>query len=244
MRADPSSEGLASYFRDISSRKKNEEQLRPVSDRLLDVLAIERAALAHELHDEFGQVLTAVKLQLQALAQKGPSPHLEDCVALVDQLLQQVRSLSLDLRPSQLHDLGLAAALRSHLARLARQTGRNIRFECGDDVPRLTGQHPTACFRIAQEAVTNALRHTSAGEINVALHRDGAFLTLVVRDDGGGFDTQAMRADALKGGSTGRLGMEDRAHVLDGTFDVESRPGAGTTVRARIPLEAMARSRT
>jgi signal transduction histidine kinase len=219
-----------------------------LSDRLLSVQETDRAALAHELHDEFGQVLTAVKLQLQAVEQRTPSPRIEDCVALVDQVLQQVRSLSLDLRPAQLDDQGLAVALASHLARLSRQTGRTIGFQCGDDVPRLVGQRATACFRIVQEAITNALRHSGAGEIRVKLERvghdshddcAGASLRMVIRDDGVGFDPEVTRINALTGTSIGILGMQDRVNILGGALDIRSAPGTGTEVRVDIPLASL-----
>ncbi len=239
VRAYPSNQGLAVHFRDISGRKQDEQQLHSLSDRLLGAQEFERAALARELHDEFGQVLTTIKLQLQVLARRAPSSRLEDCVALVDDALRRVRSLSLDLRPSQIDAGGLAIALRTHIS---RQTLRNITFRSDLDVPVLTGQRATACFRIAQEAVTNALRHSEAGHIDVSLSRRGDFLQLVVRDDGEGFDLTRLRANPAAGTSLGIRGMEDRVSILGGDLQIRTGIGMGTEICATILLESILRS--
>ena len=235
-RAYPSEEGLAVYFRDITERKKSQQRLQTLSEKMLHVQESERASLARELHDEFGQVLTAVKLQLQLLEKRTPSPRLEDCIALVDQALRQVRSLSLDLRPFQLDDLGLGAALGAHLERLSRQSALSISFECDPGVPRLIGPRATAFFRIAQEAVTNAMRHAQARSVQVKLYCEGELLVLVVSDDGVGFDIGKMRADAVKGGSLGMMSMEERVRMFGGTLDIRPAGASGTVVVARIPL--------
>lgn len=235
---------FAGFVRDITERKLAEqgvlsarERLQALSDQLLQVQENERASLARELHDEFGQSLTAMKLQLQMIAQGAPSAGLEDCVALADHALQQVRKLSLDLRPPQLDALGLQAALRSHVERLVQQTGRAVSLEVSPVLPDLTGPRAAACFRIAQEALTNMVRHAGRASARVELGCEDAWLTLVVSDDGPGFDVAQRRAGALKGGSLGLLSMEERANMLGGTLEISSRPGAGTTVTARIPLQ-------
>ncbi|HWA37830.1 MAG TPA: PAS domain S-box protein [Burkholderiales bacterium] len=235
---------FAGFVRDITERKLAEqgvrsarERLQALSDQLLRVQENERASLARELHDEFGQSLTAMKLQLQMLAQGAPSAGLEDCIALADHVLGQVRTLSLELRPPQLDALGLEAALRAHTARLAQQTGRAIAFEASSPLPKLTGARAAACFRIAQEALTNMVRHSGPSGARVALGCGDGVLELVVSDDGAGFDVAQKRAGALKGGSLGLLSMEERANMLGGTLEIASRPGAGTTVSARIPLQ-------
>ena len=230
---------IIGMLENITESKRAQEAVVRLSDRLLSVQETERGVLARELHDEFGQVLTAVKLQLQSQLKKSPSPRLEDSVALIDELLRQVRSLSLDLRPAQLDEEGLAVALQSHIARLSRHTGRAIGFECGPDVPMLTGAHATACFRVVQEAVTNALRHSRADAILVRLERDGDFFCMTVRDNGAGFDAASARTGASLRGSMGLLGMEDRLGLIGGTLEIRSAAGAGTEVRARVPMKAM-----
>lgn len=230
---------LVSMVEDITDSKRSQEAVARLTDRLLSVQEAERGMLARELHDEFGQVLTAVKLQLQSQVKTSPSPRLEDSVALVGDLLRQVRSLSLDLRPAQLDEAGLAAALQLHVGRLSRHTGRAIGFECAPDVPLVTGPHATACFRVVQEAVTNALRHSKANSIQVRLERNGDFLCMIVCDNGSGFDAASARTGASRGGSMGLLGMEDRVGLIGGTLEIRSGAAAGTEVRVRVPIKAM-----
>jgi two-component system sensor histidine kinase UhpB len=234
---------FAGFIRDITERKLNEAnmatsraRLQALSDQLLQVQEVERANLARELHDEFGQTLTAVKLQLQTLGQQTPSPFLEDCIALVDQGLKQVRALSLDLRPPQLERLGLATALRAHVGRLSQQTGAPVTFGDAPGFPGLTGPRAVACFRIVQEALTNAIRHARAQSVRVRLDLEPGVLLLEVADDGAGFDLEAKRSHAAQGGSLGLLSMEERAHLLGGALEIHTRVGGGTRVTARVPL--------
>ena len=211
------------------------ERLQALLDQLFTVQENERAQLARELHDEFGQTLTAVKLQLQVMMHAHSPERVEDCIALIDELVRQVRTLSLGLRPAQLDDLGLEEALEAHVARLARQAECALRFECGPQVGRVTGPAAVACFRIAQEALTNALRHARATRIEVHLARDDRALRLQVADDGRGFDVEMMRRKAARGGSLGLLTMEERARMLGGTLELRSRPGEGTVLTASLP---------
>ena len=235
---------FAGIVRDITMRKRNHDALeegqarmRALSDQLLQVQETERATLANELHDAFGQMLTALKLQLQLQVRDQPSTRLDDCIALVDQSLRQVRSLSLDLRPPQLADLGLASALRAHLERLSAQTGRLITFKMPQEVPVLLGARAVAGFRIVQEAVNNALRHAGPCPIHVELNCHASQLELTVQDQGNGFDLAEQRARAVLGRSLGLLSMEERARMVGGTLDIESAIGAGTLVRLRMPLQ-------
>lgn len=214
-------------------------RLRALSSRILDIQERERRALARELHDEIGQALTAVKINLQALlfdASLGAAARrVEASVAIVDEALRKVRGLSLDLRPPQLDDLGLAAALRWYLARQAEASGVAIELEADEALARLDPEVETACFRIAQEAVTNALRHARARRIAVRLCREGEALRLEVRDDGAGFDVGRARAAAAHGGSLGLAGMEERAALAGGRAEFVSIPGEGTVVGALFP---------
>ncbi len=235
---------LVGTVQDITEQKfienrlvETSRRLGALSDRLLEVQESERATLARELHDEFGQTLTAVQLQLHSLSRHAPASALEDCMALVDQALNQVRSLSLDLRPPQLDSLGLAAALEAHFRRLSAQSGTVIRFESAPDMPRLVGACATACFRIAQEAVTNAMRHSGATRIDVTLSIDEGYIELLVRDDGSGFDVRSKRESAARGASLGLLSMQERSRMCRGTFRIRSQPGNGTEVSARLALE-------
>jgi PAS domain S-box-containing protein len=221
------------------------ERQRALSRRLLTAHEEERRRLAVELHDELGQVLTAVKINLESLAQAktpaGTFATMAATIQSVDEALLRVRDLALDLRPSVLDDLGLAAAIRWYVDRFAR--GGPIETHLSIDVlPALEPEVQTACFRVAQEALTNVDRHARAQHAWIDLHvLDGA-LELSVRDDGIGFDVTAARARAMRGTSVGLLGMQERVSLVDGEYEVVRVPAGGTEVRARFPLTAGTRS--
>ena len=230
---------------DVSQRRQFEESLRiahlrlqRLSRRAMEVLESERRYLARELHDEIGQVLTAVKINLESVARQISDPvlkeRLSDSVEIAASALNQVRQLSLDLRPAQLDDLGLIAALRGHLDRQASVGQLVARFTTTELASRLKPEVETACFRVAQEALTNVLRHARARNVWLDLSVDGGILTLSVRDDGIGFQVQGSGAAAAE--SLGLLSMEERVSLVGGKLTVESHPGQGTVVRANIPV--------
>ena len=235
--------GIDGIAADIQVR---EERLAALSRRVLDVQESERRAVARELHDEIGQVLTALKLMLQT--PRHPSPLAEqariaECIALADRLLQQVRSLSLDLRPSMLDHLGLPATLRWYLHREVERGRFAADMQLYPDDVRLSSELETTLFRIAQEALTNVTRHASAAAVSVSLSVSGRRVTLVVRDTGKGFDVEEARERARRGQSLGILGMEERATLSGGVLDVRS--GAwGTEVRATFPSAPLKESRS
>jgi signal transduction histidine kinase len=226
-------------YRDIGDRKRAEEILETFSQKLIETQEGERQRVARELHDEIGQVLTAIRLNLNAVQHSlNSSPvaqKLDESMAIIDRALQQVRELSLDLRPMALDDLGLVAALRWYVDREAQRRGFAPEFSAGD-LERLPPELETACFRIAQEALTNVVRHAKAKYVRVELSQSGDELHLIVRDDGIGFDPAGI------GGSPsdvklGLLGMRERALIVGGTIEVVSAPGKGTEVHSRFPLK-------
>lgn len=217
--------------------------LQQLSRRLLEVQETERRHLARELHDEIGQMLTATKIHLQSLGLQPENQRLatqvRDAVGLLDTLLAQVRSLSLNLRPPLLDDLGLGPAL-TWLSQQSRDKTPRVQLSVPSSVRRYDPMVETACFRIAQEAVTNALRHAQAKTITLQLAPSPAGLTLKVKDDGKGFEVNAARARAEKGSSLGILGMNERALFAGGKVTLESKPGSGTQVTAFFPLSETA----
>jgi PAS domain S-box-containing protein len=231
---------------DITARKRVEaelresaSQLRALSRRVLEAQETERRRVAIELHDELGQSLTAIKINLQANARfKDHSPEElnTENIRIVEHALQQVRHLALALRPSMLDDLGLVPALRWMAQQTAERSGFTTHFVATELQSRLSPEIETACFRVVQEALTNIARHGQAKEVEIALHLDGNALVLSVTDDGCGFDLAAIQARALAGGSIGVLGMQERAMLIGGHLDIESTPGHGSTVRLRCPL--------
>ena len=215
------------------------DRLQTLSTQLLHAQEAERRAIARELHDEIGQELTVIQMNLQDLLGVTPAQlpeQIEDSIATVERVLAQVRNMALDLRPSQLDDLGLAESLRWYLERQAARGHLAISF----DLPALTLRPPTdvetTCFRIAQEAMTNILRSAHATHVWLTIVVDAEELTLTVRDNGRGFDVAAVRARAMHGSSLGLLSMEERAALIGGRTTIESTPGQGTIVRAWLPL--------
>ncbi len=246
----PSQDGLSIFFRDITERKQGEqrlqrsyEELRALAARMETVREEESSRIARELHDEIGQALTAIKIHLQTLQRRADAAavaaDLSESIGMAERALQQVRNLSLDLRPSVLDDLGLAAALRWYLDRQARLSGFAAEFaELSTDLPpvRLPRELETACFRVVQQALTNVAQHARARNVRVELRRKDGDLSISIRDDGVGFDVAAARAQARGGRSLGILGMEERVLLLKGAFEVRSEPAGGAEVFARFPL--------
>lgn len=232
--------------RDITERKKTEDELRDakkrlqsISKSLLERIEKERRFIARELHDEIGQSLTALRINLQKM-QKSPNSFcctdsIKQNMEIVEHLLGQVRKLSLDLRPSLLDDLGLVPALRWYVNRV-QQSGLPVSFITDSMESRLPLEIETACFRVIQEALTNALRHSKARRVTVELRLGESVLHVCVRDDGSGFDVRSTQRRAVKGESFGLLSMQERAVLVGGAVEIESSPGKGTSIRARFPL--------
>ena len=217
----------------------SEERLRGLTRRLIQVQEEERSHLARELHDEIGQALTALKIQLETLARasngRAAEAQLKQGAQTTGVALERVRQLSLSLRPSQLDDLGLEAALRSHLHSQALIGGLVPHFDASEAPGSLEPQVETACFRVAQEAITNILRHAGASNVWLSLQGDAARLRLSVRDDGAGFDLDAARRRAAASGSLGLVGMEERVALVGGRLELHSAPGKGTDLIATFP---------
>jgi signal transduction histidine kinase len=218
----------------------SERRLQRLSRRLLEVQEAERRHLARELHDDIGQGLTALKLNLESLARARDPAALPARVAesleTVRHTIERVRQLSLNLRPLQLDDLGLAAALRSHLDQQAKLGQLVPHFEIQEVPARLPAEVATACFRVAQEAINNIVRHARAGNVWLRLFVAGERLALSVRDDGSGFDVAVAQKRAAAGASLGVVSMEERVALAGGSFQIHSAPGQGTVVVASFPV--------
>ena len=214
--------------------------LRQLTGRLESAKEEERSHISRELHDEFGQTLTAAKINLQMLLRVIPdatiAQRLEDSVRMIDGMISQARNIALGLRPPLLDEAGLVAALDHHLDALAGRSGVRIEFDAakaGVDIPPAMN---VTVFRLVQEAVNNALRHAQARTIRVTLCDDADMLRLVVEDDGIGFDREAVAQRAKRGEHLGLLGMTERARSAGGTILLDSSPGSGSRIEVRIPL--------
>jgi signal transduction histidine kinase len=210
------------------------EELRALSGRLLQIQEEERRAIAQELHDQIGQMLTGLRFQLEAVQRTGP--NLREPLELTDEILSYVRALTLQLRPRILDDLGLKPALEWHLDLFRRQTGLKVGGEFSLSATRLPSEIETTVFRIVQEALTNAARHAAGAEIMVTvLQAEDGHLIVEISDRGPGFDVEKALA---KRDSLGLAGLVERVHLAGGRIEIFSRAGQGTRIHAEFPLPA------
>jgi two-component system sensor histidine kinase UhpB len=200
---------------------------------------------SHELHDELGQSLTAVKTNLTALGAGGElnRARLEDCLKLVDEAIGNVRQLSQLLRPTILDDFGLDAGLRWLCEGFSARTGIDARLESNFS-GRLEDQTETHLFRIAQEALTNIARHSGAAHVEMKLTAGAGEIVLSVQDDGRGLANARTALDAPFGRGLGMIGMRARARTTGGDLAVRSRPGEGVLIEVRVPLRDETHSHT
>jgi two-component system sensor histidine kinase UhpB len=194
----------------------------------------ERLRVARELHDEIGQTLTAVTIQAERAADGDPaqaSAALSRLAEAVRDSLDEVRRIARELRPEALDDLGLVNALIALSTRIGAQGGPVVKRELQGKLPALSPDVELVIYRIAQEGLTNALRHSGARSATVSLVADAETLTLAVADDGKGMPAR------LPAGTAGIAGMRERALLVGGRLSIESRPGQGTEVRLSIPVD-------
>lgn len=229
----------------MTRRRQNEErlhqshrQLRELSASLQSVREEERMRIARELHDELGQQLTGLKLDVSWLGSrlKEDKTGLGDKIAAMkktlDTTVAAVRRISSELRPLLLDDLGLIAAVEWLRDDFMRRTGIEVELAVDGGELNVDQQHATAVFRILQESLTNVARHASATRVSVNLHGTAEKISLSIRDDGKGMTAQARSKER----SFGLIGIRERAIMLGGEAVIESEPGRGTLVRVELPL--------
>lgn len=221
---------------------ESNERLRELSHRLMNVQETERRRIAHDLHDEIGQSLTAMKLGLReadSVLESGPTVSLlTDSLNILDEVIRQVRSLALDLRPSLLDELGLVPALKWYIKSQGERAGWETEYSAnayeGDN--HLPPEVEITCFRIVQEALTNIARYAEATHVRVTLDRQENRLVLTIEDNGKGFNVEQAKTRARTGISIGLLGMEERARLVGGELTITSSPKIGTRLTASLPL--------
>lgn len=227
---------------DMTEVRRNEELLRALTHRVVQVQEAERGRVALELHDNITQLLCAVQFSSQALADKLPSrdgPAKREAVklnALLGRTAKEVERISCKLRPSILNQLGLLAVLRATGAEFATRTGVTVALTSAPLSAPLPADTELALYRILQEALKNVEQHARARHVTVALRRPGAFVQLVISDDGIGFDELHHAARRQGKGVLGLVGMRERAAFVGGTLTVKSGPRAGTEIEVRVPF--------
>ncbi len=229
---------IAERMRTEQQFKETLDQLRALAARLQSIREEERASIAREIHDELGQACTAIKMDLALIGRKITARQtqlrakIESSMQLVDDMIVTLRRIASDLRPRSLDDLGLAAALEWQGQEFEKRMGIRCHLALPAQQLNLDSERSTAIFRIFQESLTNVVRHAQATSVEARLELQGDQLIFSVRDNGKGFDREEARARR----SLGLLGMQERAHLLQGEISIEGIPGSGTTMILRIPL--------
>jgi len=216
--------------------------LKLLSQKLMRAQEDERRHIARELHDEIGQILTLVKVNLQTMQRQSASEtlftRLQESSEVVDGALRQVRDMARDLRPSVLDDLGLAAAIRSLVDKQAETAGFLVDVDIEPAEINVSSEIATTCFRVTQEGLTNIVRHARASNVTVQLRQNVEDLELRICDDGVGFNVSDSPSSNGNKHSLGLLGMQERVTLVGGHIQLESACGQGTHLKVRMPLEA------
>lgn len=213
-------------------------ELRAWAVSLVGTLEDERLRIARGMHDELGQLLTALKLELAGLAQvatgPGSAPRIASMKALIDETIVAVRRIADDLRPLMLDDLGLNAAVESLARTAAERMDIEVTVRHDEHDPPVQPGVATALYRMVQEALTNVARHAHATDVNIDLRVAGSHVVLVVEDNGIGLPADALRRE----GSWGLRGLRERVTLFGGTLTLDNAPGSGARLTVRLPLDA------
>lgn len=231
---------------DITDRKKAEtelqesyQQIRRLTNYLQNIREEERAHIAREIHDELGQQLTVLKMDVAWMKKKinaGDVPavngKMNEMLEILDGAVATVRRIATELRPSLLDDIGLIAAIEWQIDVFSKRTGINVNLEKTGDPLLLPDAYVTGLFRILQESLTNITRHSNANQVDIHLKNQNKEFILYIQDNGKGFDMSEISGKK----TLGILGMRERSIAMDGTFTIQSKPGEGTKIEVRVPL--------
>lgn len=229
---------IADRVRAEEQLRTSRDQLRALAARLQNVREEERTSIAREIHDQLGQACTAIKMDLALIGHKTTKRQtrlrakVDSAIQLVDEMIVTLRRIASELRPRTLDDLGLNAALEGQAQEFESRTQIRCRVTLPQEPLVLDAERSTAIFRIFQESLTNVARHAHATRVEARLEREANHLIFQVRDNGRGFDPDEAKVRK----SLGLVGMQERAHLLNGELKVEGVPGTGTTMTLRIPL--------
>jgi PAS domain S-box-containing protein len=231
--------GVQGTVRDITERKRAQEILQTYSHRLIEAQEVERQNIAQELDAEITNVLSGLREKLTSLQSQTEArarSQVVEAIETVDEALVRIRDLSLDLRTSQLDELGLAAALRWYVTRYTMRSGIEAEVIGDSAMGTLPHDVETACFRIMQEALANTARHSRATRATVQIERRNGQLHLAVHDNGIGFNSRKLLDGTTAARVPGLRGMQERALAIRGQIEINSRPGSGTDIILDVPL--------
>jgi PAS domain S-box-containing protein len=236
---------VTAVFRDLSERQRAEHelietnrQLQALSAAQQNVREEERLRISRELHDELGQSLTGIRMEVSWLGSRLPTdqPEMEKKVGsikkLIDGSISAVRRISSELRPLVLDDLGFSAAANWYVKQFSERTGVNVKVRLSEQDPENGSTIATTLFRILQESLTNIARHAKANNADVQLWFSENHWHLSIKDDGAGFDDKAGKQTGI-----GLIGMKERVQILGGALNLTTAPGEGTLLEVRIPAE-------
>lgn len=231
--------GKIVIIRDVSDLAKTQENLRKLSSNLQSMIEEERTSIAREIHDELGQLLTGIKMDLRWFQSVLPNNHktpakkrFDSMAGLIDDAIRITRRISSALRPGILDDLGLVPAVEWYVDEFKKRSQLECSLDLIDEI-EVSRDIATAVFRILQEALTNVLRHAEANKVSVSLSIDAANLLLKIEDDGIGFDNKHLESHK----SIGILGMTERAMTVNGKFEITGKRDEGTQITLTIPMQ-------
>ncbi len=227
----------------LAAQEESRAVLTALSSRTLDAQEEERRRIARELHDETAQELTALLVRIRLAADGSREPatreRLAELRAATARILDGVRRVARELRPTILDDLGMVEAVRAYTHDIATRTSLKITVHAGDFNDRLDPTSELVLYRVVQEALSNVVKHADARTVEVTFERRNGVASAVIADNGRGFDQAKMAVPSLSGQGLGLLGMRERLALVGGKLEIETRPGGGgTTVRVMVPLKA------
>jgi len=229
------------HFRELFLEgQRMQSELQRLSREILRVQEEERTRISREIHDEMGQALTAISMNLEKLKTDGKPSELKRKIQSVEKIVEKasdfIHLFSSQIHPSMLEDLGLFPALRSFVRDFQENTGVKVNLRCSGTPERASVEQKTALYRIVQESLTNVLKHSGTRNAMVMIRKSSNAITLEVADNGKGFEPAGISGALEKRRGFGILGMRERAHLVGARFMILSRPGKGTRVRVHLPF--------
>jgi signal transduction histidine kinase len=222
-----------------SALRESEENLRRLSRRVLEAQEQERTRISRELHDEVGQALTAINMNLALLRDAGAprrfAAKVADLQKLLEQTMETIHNFTRELRPAMLDHLGLIPALRAYVRVFSKRTGLPVRFQAAPEAEGLGMEEKTVLYRVTQEGLTNVARHARAHRAAVLIRRGDRSIRMEIQDDGRAFNVESKMGPRKT--RLGLLGIQERVRLVNGQFSIESQPGKGTTLRVEIPIK-------